>query len=76
MCRAAKEARVFPLLGSSVHRGGSVGERSPHLEAVLEELGRRGYEARVELVPYEFQKGGNEMLRVRRVRRGRTSEGA
>ena len=72
MCRVAKEARVFPLLGSSVHRGGSVGERSPHLGDVVEELGRRGYKARVERVPYEFQKGGNEMLRVS----GREGEGA
>ena len=31
----------------------------------MNKLGSRGYEARVERVPYEFQKGGNEMLRVR-----------
>ena len=66
MCRVAGEARVFPLLASSVHRGGGAGERSPHLGPVVEGLGERGYEARVEVVPYEFQKGGNEMLRVRR----------
>ena len=66
MCRVAKEARVFPLLTSSVHRGKGGGERSPHLGPVTYELRRRGYDARVERVPYEFQKGGNEMLRVRR----------
>ena len=65
MCRVAKEARVFPLLTSSVHRGGSVGELSPHLGAVIEELGRQGYEVWAERIPYEFQKGGNQMLRIR-----------
>lgn len=65
MCRVAKEARVFPLLTSSVHRGASAGERSSHLGAVVEELRSRGYEVHVELVPYEFQKGGNKMLRIR-----------
>lgn len=65
MCRVAGEARVFPLLASSVHPDGNAGERSPHLEAVVEELRMRGYDARVERVAYEFQKGGNEMLRTR-----------
>ncbi len=64
MCRVATEARVFPLLTSSVHRDMGVGERSPHLAPVLEGLRGRGYDARVERVPYEFQRGGNEMLRV------------
>ena len=65
MFRVAREVRVFPLLTSSVHRGDDAGERSIHLGPVMNELGNRGYEARVERVPYEFQKGGNEMLRVR-----------
>ena len=66
MCRVAEEARIFPLLTSSVHRTMGVGEPSPHLGPVVVELRRRGYGARVERVPYEFQKGGNEMLRVGR----------
>ena len=65
MCRVAREVRVFPLLTSSVHRDAGTGARSPHLGPVVNELGNHGYEARVERVPYEFQKGGNEMLRVR-----------
>ena len=65
MCRVAEEARVFPLLTSSVHAVGGEGERSPHLGPVMEGLKERGYEARVERVSYEFQKGGDEMLRVR-----------
>ncbi len=64
MCRVAREARVFPLLTSSVHRDTVAGERSPHLGPVMDGLRKRGYEARVEQVRYEFQKGGDEMLRV------------
>ena len=66
MCRVAEEARIFPLLASSVHACGGEGEASPHLGPVVAELEERGYEARVERVAYEFQKGGDEMLRVRR----------
>jgi hypothetical protein len=69
MCRVAGEARVFPLLTSSVHGDMGVGERSPHLAPVLDGLKERGYDARVERVPYEFQRGGNEMLRVTPQRR-------
>lgn len=68
MCRVAREARVFPLLASSVHACGGEGEASPHLGPVVDGLEKRGYEARVERVPYEFQRGGDEMLRVRRER--------
>lgn len=58
LCRVAPEVRIFPLmeLGS---------RRSRHLDAVLEALGAKGYAASVERVPYEFQRGGNEMLRVK-----------
>ena len=65
MCRVAEEARVFPLLTSSVHACGGEGEASPHLGPVMDGLRERGYDVRVERVPYEFQKGGDEMLRVR-----------
>ncbi|MDP9454496.1 MAG: SAM-dependent methyltransferase [Actinomycetota bacterium] len=66
MCRVAEEARVFPLLTSSVHAVGGEGQASPHLRPVVDGLRERGYEAGVEEVSYEFQKGGDEMLRVRR----------
>jgi hypothetical protein len=61
LCRVAREVRVFPLLEL-----GSV--RSRHLDQVLALLAAEGYAASVERVNYEFQKGGNEMLRVRRER--------
>ena len=57
MCRVAKEARVFPLLDMR-------GNRSRHLPALMQDLASAGFEARVEQVDYEFQRGGNEMLRV------------
>ncbi|HEX2742069.1 MAG TPA: hypothetical protein VHM69_16630 [Rubrobacter sp.] len=59
MCRVAGEARVFPLLKS-------YGGPSPHLEPVVNALRKRGYEAEIREVPYEFQRGGDKMLAVRR----------
>ncbi len=58
LCRIAGETRIFPLmeLGS---------RRSRHLNAVIKMLSAEGYRLAVERVDYEFQKGGNEMLRVR-----------
>jgi hypothetical protein len=40
--------------------------RSPHLDGILSKLGAEGYRCEVRPVPYEYQKGGNEMLVVRR----------
>jgi hypothetical protein len=57
LCRVAREVRVFPL--QDLARA-----RSPHLEPVLAGLRAAGLVARVEPVPYEFQRGATEMLRV------------
>jgi hypothetical protein len=57
LCRVAREVRVFPLLAL----GAVV---SPHLEPVVRALGDDGHAVAIERVPYEFQRGGNEMLRV------------
>ena len=59
LCRVARDVRVFPLLALG-------GQLSPHLDATREALAADGWEASVERVPYEFQRGGNDMLRVRR----------
>lgn len=59
MCRVADEARVFPLLES-------YGGLSPRLEPVIGALRKAGYQAEVRKVPYEFQRGGDEMLSVTR----------
>ena len=53
--RVAEEVRVFPLLEL-----GAV--KSRHLDIVLSQLTSDGYQTDIVKVPYEFQKGGNEML--------------
>ncbi len=57
LCRVAKEVRIFPLINIS-------GEPSPWLQPVIDELQHRGYAVEVKKVPYEFQKNGNQILRV------------
>jgi SAM-dependent methyltransferase len=57
MLSVAREARVFPLLDL----GGDV---SHHLEHVVATLEREKVQARIEPVPYEFQRGGDRMLRL------------
>ncbi len=62
LCRVAGEARIFPLLelGS---------KNSRHVPAVITRLAAAGYGVLIESVPYEFQRGGNQMMRVNAVRR-------
>lgn len=57
MCRVAREVRVFPLLALNA-------KHSAHLRPVTQRLQELDYDVRIENVPYEFQKGGNEMLRI------------
>lgn len=57
LCRVAKEVRVFPLLDL-------VGRPSAHLDKVRLMLAQEGIESVIETVDYEFQKGGNQMLRI------------
>lgn len=59
MCRVADEVRVFPLLAL-----GAVPSR--HLEPVADDMRRLGFVVTIEQVPYEFQRGGNQMMRIRR----------
>jgi hypothetical protein len=58
LCRVASEVRIFPLLALG-------GEPSPHVEGVASALRARGFEVSLDKVPYEFQKGGDHMMRVR-----------
>jgi hypothetical protein len=58
MCRVGKEVRVFPLLALD-------GERSSYVDALQKRLGAEGYAISIDEVPYEFQRGGNQMMRVR-----------
>ena len=59
MLRVAREIRIFPLLTLML-------ERSPYLKPLQNELLARGYVADIQPVSYELQKGGNEMLVVKR----------
>jgi hypothetical protein len=59
MCRVAAEVRIFPLLALG-------GRPSPHVDPTVDDLRHVGYDVSIEIVPYEFQKGGNQMMRVRR----------
>jgi hypothetical protein len=58
LCRVAKEARIFPILELGTRR-------SRHVDSLVTQLRCDGFEVDIEAVPYEFQRGGNEMLRVR-----------
>lgn len=57
LCRVAEEVRIFPLVGL-----GNV--PSKHVATVMEAARRSGRRAAIETVPYEFQRGGNQMLRL------------
>ena len=59
MLRVAGEVRVFPLLQIG-------GAPSPHVAGVREALAASGARVTVQAVPYEFQRGGNRMLRLLR----------
>ena len=58
MLRLAGEVRVFPLITLE-------GALSPHLPGVLEYFSGQGLTLEVCRVGYEFQRGANEMLRIR-----------
>ncbi len=57
MLRICKEVRIFPLLNLNA-------EKSEVLEGIIEGFGNE-FTVSIEKVEYEFQKGGNEMLRIK-----------
>lgn len=59
LLRVAQEVRVFPLLGLDCRV-------SPHLAPASAALAARGFVVEQVMVPYEFQRGGDHMLRLRR----------
>ncbi|MEM9215735.1 MAG: SAM-dependent methyltransferase [Cyanobacteria bacterium P01_F01_bin.150] len=61
LLRIAPEVRIFPLVKLD-------GEPSSYLDVVLDDLSNKGFSVQVQSVAYEFQKGGDQMLRVRRQR--------
>jgi len=58
LCRIAREARIFPLpeLGAV---------KSRHPDALSARLAAEGYSVSIRTVPYEFQRGDNELMTVR-----------
>jgi SAM-dependent methyltransferase len=62
MCRVGREIRIFPLLALG-------GARSPFVDRCAERLVDAGHDVSIERVPYEFQRGGNQMMRIRTCRR-------
>lgn len=58
MCRVATQVRIFPLLNNFSR------DVSSMLPSIMEELAAQGYNLEIKRVPYEFQKGGNQMLKV------------
>jgi SAM-dependent methyltransferase len=59
MMRVAREVRIFPLVNLD-------GRPSSHLPVVIRDLEREGFEPELVPVPFEFQIGATQMLRVRR----------
>jgi hypothetical protein len=57
MCRVAKEVRIFPLLTYNA-------QPSSFVEPLMERLQNAGRQVSVEVVPYEFQRGGNKMMKI------------
>lgn len=62
MCRIAREARIFPLLGLDC-------VFSRYVAPLRQQLEQMGFETRVETVDYELQRGANQMLRIVRANR-------
>ena len=58
MCRVAADVRIFPLLALG-------GTRSAFVDLCVQDMRDMGHEAAVETVSYEFQHGGNHMMRIR-----------
>jgi hypothetical protein len=58
LLQLATEVRIFPLLQLDC-------QPSAYLEPVMQMLEQSGYDAKIQPVAYEFQKGGNQMLQIR-----------
>jgi SAM-dependent methyltransferase len=58
LCRVAREVRIFPLLALNW-------TRSPFVDNTMADLRNAGHEVSIEHVPYEFQRGANQMMRIR-----------
>lgn len=60
MLRVAVEVRVFPLLTLALNP-------SPYLAPLLEDVSHAGYHHEIRTVSYELQRGGNQLLCIKRI---------
>jgi SAM-dependent methyltransferase len=60
MLRVSREVRIFPLLTLML-------QKSPYLDRIIARLQTEGYIVSIEKIAYELQKGGDRMLRIKRV---------
>jgi hypothetical protein len=58
MCRVCREVRIFPLLALGAQPSASVAD-------IVDERTESGFRVSIENVEYEFQRGGNQMMRIR-----------
>ncbi len=58
LCRISAEVRIFPLLELG-------GQPSPFVDGNIKTLREAGFTVSIETVPYEFRRGGNQMMRIR-----------
>ncbi|MFC1793619.1 SAM-dependent methyltransferase [Planctomycetota bacterium] len=61
LCRVANDVRIFPLIDLDLRP-------SPHVQPIVSCLEEDGFSVSIERVAYEFQRGGNKMLRIIRKR--------
>jgi hypothetical protein len=57
LCRVAREVRIFPLLALDCRR-------SPYIEPIQARMRAAGFVVEIQRVPYEFQAGGDQMMRI------------
>ena len=57
LCRVADDVRIFPLIDLDL-------KPSPYVQPVASALEKDGFTVSIERVNYEFQRGGNKMLRI------------
>ncbi|MBN1763671.1 MAG: hypothetical protein JW860_00290 [Sedimentisphaerales bacterium] len=55
MCRVAGQVRIFPLVDLDINR-------SAYIEPIISEFEKQGLCVEIRHVPYEFQRGGNQMM--------------
>jgi len=55
--RISGKLRIFPLLKLNA-------ESSPYVDSVIQDLSKSGFNVKIQTFAYEFQKGGNQMLKV------------